>query len=107
MAGLGDGASLSVSTRVRRDGAAVLTLAGELDSASAAKLGAAARAAVTSGSARVVFELAGLRFMDSAGLAVLITTARDAGHVELRDPSPIVRRLIEATGLTSVFEVLP
>jgi anti-anti-sigma factor len=51
-----------------------------------------------------VFDLSGLRFIDSAGIAVLLEAAERVGSISVRDPAPPVRRVIEVTGLT---EVLP
>ena len=51
--------------------------------------------------------MAGLRFMDSAGISVLLGAARDVPGVRLLDPTPPVRRVIELTGLTEVLEVQP
>ena len=45
--------------------------------------------------------------MDSSGLALLASVARKVPEVELRDPSPIVRRLIELTGLAEILNVSP
>jgi anti-anti-sigma regulatory factor len=45
--------------------------------------------------------------MDSAGIAVLIVAAADVEVIELRNLSPIVRRVVEATGLTTIFQVQP
>jgi anti-anti-sigma factor len=43
--------------------------------------------------------------MDSAGIAVLIRAAANVNAIHLRDPSPIVRRLIEVTGLSGVLPI--
>ncbi len=45
--------------------------------------------------------------MDSSGLALLASVAQRVPEVELRDPSPIVRRLIELTGLVGILNVTP
>ena len=48
-----------------------------------------------------MFDLAGLRFMDSAGIAVLLGATKRVERVSLREPSPTVRRVVELTGLTA------
>jgi anti-anti-sigma factor len=53
----------------------------------------------------LIFDLSRLRFMDSAGIAVLIGAAAKVKAVHLRDPSPIVRRVIEVTGLSDVLPI--
>ena len=55
----------------------------------------------------VIFDLAAVTFIDSAGLAVLISVAR-AGHpVLLRRPSDVLARVIEATGLSDTLPAEP
>jgi anti-sigma B factor antagonist len=91
---------------VRRDptGAQVVVLAGELDSSNAASLKERVASIPPRPAQRLIFDLTDLRFMDSAGIAVLIGAAQ-ASSVSLRNPSPIVRRVLEATGLSSVFSI--
>lgn len=60
---------------------------------------------IAAGTERLVVEMSGLEFMDSSGLALLASVARKVPEVELRDPSPIVRRLIELTGLAGILNV--
>ncbi len=84
-----------------------LALAGELDSSNVQQLEAAVATIVDQAPERVVLDLSGLRFMDSAGISVLVRLAGEVQTVEIRDPSPIVRRVIEITGLTSVLQVEP
>jgi anti-anti-sigma factor len=55
-----------------RDGASVLRLEGELDIAATEKLKRALKAAWSEPTRRVIVDLRGLRFMDSAGLGVLL-----------------------------------
>jgi len=45
--------------------------------------------------------------MDSSGIALLVAAARQARQVELRHPTPVVRRLIELTGLTELLLMTP
>lgn len=56
---------------------------------------------------RAVFDLAGVTFMDSSGLAVLLEASTRAAATVLHEPSPIVRRIIEATGVAASFTVRP
>ena len=55
----------------------------------------------------VVFDLAETSFMDSSGLAVLISATRDGRSVLLRKPSEAVLLLVEATGLADLLPVEP
>jgi anti-anti-sigma factor len=45
--------------------------------------------------------------MDSSGLALLVQVARRVGSVEIRHPTPIVRRVIEVAGLQRVLGLAP
>jgi anti-sigma B factor antagonist len=96
-------AELTVTPSVE-DGVPVLGLAGELDMSNTATLKAAIATAGADDGGRLVFDVSDLRFIDSAGIAVLLEAAERMGSVSLRAPAPVVRRVIEVTGLT---EVLP
>ncbi len=106
MAGIGDRpAEIAIDTQVDPAGVPVLTVSGELDTSNAAALDEAVQAATSKGPEGLVFDLRDLRFMDSAGIAVLVGAASRANKVHLRDPSPAVRRVIELTGLSSVLPI--
>ncbi|GAA4437884.1 STAS domain-containing protein [Actinokineospora soli] len=86
----------------------VISVSGEVDLATAADLERAlADAMATSDSGAIEVDLAGVEFMDSAGLRVLVAArkqAEDAGRdFRLRSPHDRVRRIIEITGLSAVF----
>lgn len=84
----------------------VVRLSGELDMTGADRVRSAVDAALRD-QARVVFEVAGLEFIDSSGLALLAAVAGRVPEVRLRDPTDIVRRLVELTGLTAVLRITP
>lgn len=96
-------ADVAIATTAETDGAPVVRLSGEIDSSNVDALREAIAPITAAKPDRLVFDLSGLRFMDSAGIAVLVGAAAEVGNVRIRDPSPIVRRLIEVTGLTSVL----
>ncbi|MCU1497917.1 MAG: hypothetical protein JWM47_1870 [Acidimicrobiales bacterium] len=52
-------------------------------------------------------DLSGVTFMDSSGLAVLVNAAVADDRLRVRDPSPIVQRVIQATGLDDVLHLVP
>ena len=87
------------------DGTPVIRLAGELDMTSADDVRAAIDGVLRRTPERVVFETSGLHFMDSSGIALLLSVAQQVPDVELRAPSPIVRRLIELTGLEETLRI--
>lgn len=75
-----------------------LTLTGALDLAGAPRLGAILRDAVAAGARDVHVDLAGVTFLSSAGLSVLVTTRSQlselGGQLVLEQPSWSVRRLV-------------
>lgn len=54
-----------------------------------------------------VVDLGGVSFMDSSGLNVLVSTAVADGGLTVRNPTPIVRRVIIASGLDELLAVEP
>jgi anti-anti-sigma factor len=101
------GADVVIDTRVDESGSTVVSLSGELDSSNADALVAALEPITATSTARLVFDLSALRFMDSAGIAVLLGAAAKVGSVGVRNPSPAVRRVVELTGLTDVLSIEP
>jgi len=53
----------------------------------------------------VIFDLASLTFMDSSGIALLLQVSAKTRTVRVREPSALVRRMIDATGLADVLVV--
>ena len=99
-------AEIAIDTALDPTGAAVVILAGELDSSTAASLDAALAGILAERPNSVIFDLGELQFMDSAGIAVLIGAAK-ASDVRLRNPSRIVRRVVEVTGLSHILPIEP
>jgi anti-anti-sigma factor len=88
------------------DHAGVLHVAidGEADISNASWLAAAVVEMMTLVPRRQVrIDLSGLRFLDAAGIRALLTCAGHAAargrQLTLTDPQPVVRRLLEITGL--------
>jgi anti-sigma B factor antagonist len=98
-------AEIAVDTQVDPTGALIVIVSGELDSSNAASLEADVASVAAEHTERVIFDLSGLRFMDSAGIAVLVGVAATVNAVQLREPSQAVRRVIELTGLSGVLPV--
>jgi anti-anti-sigma factor len=86
-------------------GAPLIALQGELDIASAESLRRAVEEVVAEGPKRLVFDLSDLTFMDSSGIAVMVFAANNIAQIELRHPSSIVRRVVEATGLSDILHL--
>jgi len=98
-------AEMVIDASVDATGTPIVSLAGELDSSNAGSLEAAVAPITAQHPDRLIFDLSGLRFMDSAGIAVLIRAAANVNAIYLRNPSPIVRRVIEVTGLSGVLPI--
>jgi len=85
------------------DGSVVLVLVGELDPHTAPTLREHLDAAVGSATTEVVLDVAGLSFIDSSGLRVIIAAHKDmegrGGRLILRSPTATTRRLLDITGL--------
>ncbi len=77
----------------------VIRVVGEIDLASAATVRTRVDEAVEAGAARIVFDLGAVDFIDSSGLAVLVSALRRTGAVALRNPAGNVRRVVEIAGL--------
>jgi anti-anti-sigma factor len=103
----GRAAEVVIDTRVEPTGVPVIALSGELDSSNVASVEETVASIAAERPERLIFDLSKLRFMDSAGISVLIGAAAKVEAVHLRDPSQAVRRVIELTGLSRVLPVEP
>jgi anti-anti-sigma factor len=86
-------------------GAPVFKLSGEIDMSNADALGDVFEKLIGDDTKRLVVDLTALEFMDSAGIAMLLRAAARVETVELRNPSNVMRRIIECTGLAEVFHL--
>lgn len=87
----------------------MVSVAGDLDIHTATRLKEALYALIDSGRSHLVLNFDGIRYMDSAGLGVLMGAqkrAREAdGRILLICKSIRIQRLFIITGLTRVFDV--
>ncbi|MBA3843445.1 MAG: STAS domain-containing protein [Actinobacteria bacterium] len=83
------------------DGAAVLTLAGELDLFNAEEVRRGLADAIATGSGRIVVDLAEVEFIDSTALGTLVEARSALGDRELllAAPQPEPRRALRVSGL--------
>lgn len=88
------------------NGAPVIWLSGELDMTSVPQVRVAIDAALASHPGRVILDASGLEYMDSSGIALLASVASKAREVQVRNPTSIVRRLIELTGLSQILRII-
>ena len=90
------------------DGSAVVSVAGDVDLASAVHLREVMDDALGR-SSHLVVDVAEMTFIDSSGLSALVHAHRHAaeagGSLTLRSPSPTLKRLLSITHLETVLVV--
>jgi anti-anti-sigma factor len=85
-----------------------VTVVGEIDLATASELHAGLRCALSRQAPDLLdVDLGGVTFMDCTGLGVLVAVRnaaiRSGCQLRVTNPQPIVRRILELTGLLGVF----
>jgi len=99
---------LKVSTRSHA-GHTILTVVGEIDLYTAPRLQAEFTRLLEIGPDRVVIDMSGVEFCDSTGMNVLLSALKRmrerGGALEVASPRPAVRKILQVTGLDSVFTV--
>jgi anti-anti-sigma factor len=103
---------LQVAVSSPRSGTVVLSLVGDVDMLTAPSLAEHVRSQLGSGQVRsLVFDLSGVTFLGSAGLAVLAeanTAATDTtATVRVVASSRMVLRPLQVTGLDQVLTIVP
>jgi anti-sigma B factor antagonist len=91
-------ATLSVSEP--GPGRLVVVMAGEYDIASIQHLSVELDALLQRDAKSVSLDMTELTFMDTSGVAVLLRIANHFGPIEVRGANPIIRRTIQALGLS-------
>lgn len=102
-------ASFSVTVS-RLEGRVLVRVGGELDAYSSPYLRSTLLDLIDGqGNLALVIDLANLEFIDSTGLAVLVTALRQSrahgGNVVLRQPRPSTMRLLRITAMDRVFAI--
>jgi anti-sigma B factor antagonist len=98
--GLGSVAAVTLSTEGPDT---VVKLSGEVDISNIDAVRELVEPVADPPAPRVVFDLSELRLIDSTGISLLLWTAQKVGSVQIRNPSSIVTRVIEITGLSTVL----
>jgi anti-sigma B factor antagonist len=86
-------------------GVPTIRLSGEIDMSNVETLRRTIEPIVARAPERVIFDLSTLSFMDSSGIALLLQVSAKSKAVRVRKPSQLVKRMIEATGLTDILVV--
>lgn len=98
-----------VSVQPANGEATVVTVQGEVDVYTAPKLREEIQRLFDGGAKHVAVDLAGVAYMDSSGLGVLIGAlkrAREAGgNLVVAAPTPRIARILDVTGLSRIFGV--
>lgn len=94
---------------VESDGAAIVSVAGDLDCSTSPQLRTALLDLEAEGTRHVTLDIGSMQFVDSTGLSVLVgglKRLRDTGgSLVVRSPNASTRRLFDITGLTRIFEI--
>jgi anti-anti-sigma factor len=87
----------------------VVKLQGNLDTNSAPEAQDFLNGLVDSGSSKLLITLSGVGFVSSAGLRVLLVTAKKVGTGQLRisDLNPEVLEVFEMSGFSTILSVFP
>jgi anti-sigma B factor antagonist len=95
----------------RRGSVVVAEISGELDSSHVAVLSATLNPKLDAGNARWVFDLAGVTFVSSTALGLLLATAKQAkaggGELVVARPSSFVSRVLMTLGVGVALRSFP
>jgi anti-anti-sigma factor len=105
MAAVGDGAGSEIELSESEPGHYTAILTGELDIQSVDRLNGSVEKLLTLSVTQLDFDLSDLAFMDSSGLALLLRMTNQFGPAEVRGARPLIRRVIEVSGLTEVLRL--
>ncbi|MBV9838999.1 MAG: STAS domain-containing protein [Solirubrobacterales bacterium] len=89
------------------DGSPLVILGGDLDISNAEELQTKVEPVIGGSPERLIVDVSGLRFADSSAIALFVRWANLVRQVELREPSPLLRRLIERMGLANRLQMTP
>lgn len=91
------------------DGVPTVTLQGEFDSYSAPRVRILLETLTAGANPCIRIQLAGLEYIDSTGLGVLVAALKQvtnrSGRLELIEPTPPVLRILQITGLDKIFSI--
>jgi anti-sigma B factor antagonist len=108
MAELGaNGVEAHVDGGVDDQGVFVLDVGGELDVSNFEVVRSKVDALLAAEPRSVVVDLGSLSFMDSSGIALLVGIGNRVDDLRVRNPTPVVRRIIEVCGLADAVGLHP
>jgi anti-sigma B factor antagonist len=90
-------------------GVALCRIAGKIDAVSGPSLQAAAASAIDAGNPRIIFDMREVAYISSAGLRVIVLTAKHAkaanGGLAVFGLQPAISEVFEITGLGTVIPI--
>jgi anti-sigma B factor antagonist len=89
----------TVAVTTAPDGVATVRIGGELDMSSVDRLEAEVGRVLSEGPSRLVVDVGDVSFADSSAIAMWVRWAGAVPEFELRDPSPLLSRVIRTMGL--------
>lgn len=99
------GSLISFDVADAGDRHAVVTIMGELDMSGIEPLSGQVERMLAAGVTRLTVDVSGVRFADSSAIALWVRWAGAVSEFELRDPPPLLRRVISAMGLAEKLGV--
>jgi anti-sigma B factor antagonist len=107
MSGEAQGTGVSVVVGPLDQGAVTVRIGGEIDISNVELVRGLVDPVIELGAEQVIFDLSDLKFIDSSGLAFLLSFADEVSAVSLKSPSRSVARIIEVTGLGQRLPIEP
>jgi anti-anti-sigma factor len=86
---------------------ATVKVAGELDITTIEDLEQAVQPILDRDPQSLVIDVSSLRFADSSAIALWVKWAAVVPGLEIRDPQPLLRRVIDSMGLAQTLRVTP
>lgn len=93
----------------------ILTITGRVDAATAPRLKEALDAVCSAGRYQIVLDLAGMEYISSPGLRVLIEARKrvrdwkitniEGGDIRIANMPPRIKEVFDLTGFTALFEI--
>ena len=91
------------------DGVALCRIAGKIDARTGPSLQAAAASAINAGNSKIIFDMREVAYISSAGLRVIVVTAKHAkaanGGLAVFGLQPAISEVFEITGLRTVIPI--
>jgi anti-anti-sigma factor len=108
MAGLDAQSTAELRFDLKTDPSELLvSVSGELDITNVEALATAVGTELERRPRRLVVDLSRLQFADSSGIALWVQWSTLVDDIELREPSPLLRKVIGSMGLSRTLHVTP